>query len=260
MLQGMIGDVSKIYGLDPTAQIRRQLPPLNLPTILTASLVILACITAFLASLRWFVGLYFAILFDEMHKKGSMTDTYSECAASLTQTFLFVLLCLWARQAITVKRFCPYHKAESKGDLVLIFGSASFMTVKLGLQLVELHFQRADGFLSWPEALLRTVSLTLIQASQWLQYMCLHRIMALHFEDVHATRRFLPIVALSAVVVNWVGFGVTFFETNTIKYQLGLEELRFSQSTLIIMIFTQTIYPADYLFCFTAAGCWTDVC
>ncbi|CAK5085450.1 unnamed protein product [Meloidogyne enterolobii] len=215
MLQGMIGDVSKIYGLDPTAQIRRQLPPLNLPTILTASLVILGCITAFLT--------------------------------------------LWARQAITVKRFCPYHKAESKGDLVLIFGSASFMTVKLGLQLVELHFQRADGFLSWPEALLRTVSLTLIQASQWLQYMCLHRIMALHFEDVHATRRFLPIVALSAVVVNWVGFGVTFFETNTIKYQLGLEELRFSQSTLIIMIFTQTIYPADYLFCFTAAGCWTDV-
>uniref|UniRef100_A0A1I8AYE3 Otopetrin-3 n=1 Tax=Meloidogyne hapla TaxID=6305 RepID=A0A1I8AYE3_MELHA len=259
MLQGMIGDVSKIYGLDPTAQIRRQLPALNLPTILTASLVILACITAFLASLRWFVGLYFAILFDEMHKKGSMTDTYSECAASLTQTLLFVLLCFWARQAITVKRFCPYHKAESKGDLVLIFGSASFMTVKLGLQLVELHFQRADGFLSWTEALLRTFSLTLIQASQWLQYLCLHRIMALHFEDVHATRRFLPIVALAAVVVNWVGFGVTFFETNTIKYQLGLEELRFSQSTLIIMIFTQTIYPADYLFCFTAAGCWTDV-
>ena len=27
-----------------------------------------------------------------MHKKGSMTDTYSECAASLTQTFLFVLV------------------------------------------------------------------------------------------------------------------------------------------------------------------------
>ncbi|KAF7639864.1 hypothetical protein Mgra_00000784 [Meloidogyne graminicola] len=262
MLQGMIGDVSKIYGLDPTAQIRRQLPPLNLPPLLTIPLLIFACITAFLVTLRWFVGLYFAILFDEMHKKGSMLDTYTECAASLVQTLLFAILFFWARQAITVKRFCPYHKAESKGDLVLIFGSAAFMSVKLGLQLFELHFQRADGFLSWSEALLRTFSLTLIQTSEWLQYSCLHRIMALHFEfciflyfyqsrnsvDVHATRRFLPIVALAAVVVNWVGFGMTFFETNTIKYQLGLEELRFSQSTLIIMIFTQTIYPADYLF------------
>jgi len=92
-----------------------------------------------------------------------------------------------------------------------------------------------------------------------LQILIFSPIINIIFRDVHATRRFLPIVALSAVVVNWVGFGVTFFETNTIKYQLGLEELRFSQSTLIIMIFTQTIYPADYLFCFTAAGCWTDV-
>jgi len=32
-----------------------------------------------------------------MHKKGSMTDTYSECAASLTQTFLFVLVSLFLK-------------------------------------------------------------------------------------------------------------------------------------------------------------------
>jgi hypothetical protein len=43
----MIGDVSKIYGLDPTSQIRRQLPPLILPQILTISLLILACVTTF---------------------------------------------------------------------------------------------------------------------------------------------------------------------------------------------------------------------
>jgi len=83
--------------------------------------------------------------------------------------------------------------------------------------------------------------------------------MALHFEDIHQTRAFLPSVALCSVMINWVCFGMTFFETNIIKYQLSKADFNFSQATLISMIFTQTIYPADYLFTFTAAGCWTDV-
>lgn len=77
---------------------------------------------------------------------------------------------------------------------------------------------------------------------------CFHNFPLKHvcwWRDVYATRHFLPSVALAAVVVNWVGFGMTFFETNTIKYQLGLSEHRFSQSTLISMIFTQTIYPVN---------------
>lgn len=56
-------------------------------------------------------------------------------------------------------------------------------------------------------------------------------------------RHFLPFIAAAAMAVNAVDFGTTFFETNTIKYQLGLEEHHFSQNTLLSMIFTQTIYP-----------------
>jgi hypothetical protein len=56
-------------------------------------------------------------------------------------------------------------------------------------------------------------------------------------------RHFLPFIATAAMAVNAVDFGTTFFETNTIKYQLGLEEHHFSQNTLLSMIFTQTIYP-----------------
>jgi hypothetical protein len=58
-------------------------------------------------------------------------------------------------------------------------------------------------------------------------------------------RHFLPFVSASAVAVNAVDFGTTFFETNTIKYQLTLDEHHFSQNTLLSMIFTQTIYPVN---------------
>ena len=34
---------------------------------------------------------------------------------------------------------------------------------------------------------------------------------------------------------------------------------RFSEVTLICMIFTQTIFPAEYLFAFTASGCYLEM-
>uniref|UniRef100_A0A914H8Z0 Uncharacterized protein n=1 Tax=Globodera rostochiensis TaxID=31243 RepID=A0A914H8Z0_GLORO len=257
MLHGMMGDVSKVYGVDPTAQHRHELPTLDIPPGLSRALLLLAAFTALLTLFNWFVGLYFAINYDLMMP--SMLDDLVECAASGCQMLLFGMLWWWTRRVITFKRWDPHHKAESRGDLVLIGGSAAFMTAKLLLQILELHFQRVDGFLPWSETILRTSSLVLIQSAEWMQFCSLQRVMALHFEDVYATRRFLPFVTLAAIIVNWVGFGTTFFETNSIKYQLGLQDHHFSQSTLISMIFTQTIYPADYLFCFTAAGCWTDV-
>uniref|UniRef100_A0A183CEJ0 Lipase_3 domain-containing protein n=1 Tax=Globodera pallida TaxID=36090 RepID=A0A183CEJ0_GLOPA len=257
MLHGMMGDVSKVYGVDPTAQHRHELPTLDIPRGLSRALLLLAAFTALLTLVNWFVGLYFAINYDLMMP--SMLDDLVECTASGCQMLLFGMLWWWSRRVITFKRWDPHHKAESRGDLVLIGGSAAFMTAKLLLQILELHFQRVDGFLPWSETILRTSSLVLIQTAEWMQFCSLQRVMALHFEDVYATRRFLPFVTLAAIIVNWVGFGTTFFETNSIKYQLGLQDHHFSQSTLISMIFTQTIYPADYLFCFTAAGCWTDV-
>jgi hypothetical protein len=67
-----------------------------------------------------------------------------------TYIYFFILkLCFWARQAITVKRFCPYHKAESKGDLVLIFGSVSFMTVKLCLQVFFFLLKEKEYFFNY---------------------------------------------------------------------------------------------------------------
>uniref|UniRef100_A0A914PCS1 Uncharacterized protein n=1 Tax=Panagrolaimus davidi TaxID=227884 RepID=A0A914PCS1_9BILA len=37
------------------------------------------------------------------------------------------------------------------------------------------------------------------------------------------------------------------------------EKFQFSQVSLVCMIFTQTLFPADYLYGFTIAGCWMDL-
>jgi hypothetical protein len=95
---------------------------------------------------------------------------------------------------------------------------------------------------------------------QWLQFMSLRRILALSDRDIYSSKSFLPIVAISLFIANCIRFAVTFFETTTIKYQLAHEDdYGFSTVTLTCMIITQTIYPADYLFTFTVAGCWMDL-
>lgn len=78
-------------------------------------------------------------------------------------------------------------------------------------------------------------------------------------------RGFLPSVAFAGTILNWVYFGLTFFETSSMKYQLSLNDYTsyykfgYSRGALVCNIFTQVIYPADYLYAFTAAGCWMDV-
>ena len=84
--------------------------------------------------------------------------------------------------------------------------------------------------------------------------------MALSDRDINASKSFLPLIAISAFIANCVNFGVTFFDTTIVKYQIAHEdEYGFSAVTLISMIITQTMYPADYLYAFTAAGCWMDL-
>ena len=45
----------------------------------------------------------------------------------------------------------------------------------------------------------------------------------------------------------------------TIKYQLTDESFKFSEVTLISMIFTQTLFPADYLYAFTVSCSWSEL-
>lgn len=83
--------------------------------------------------------------------------------------------------------------------------------------------------------------------------------MALSDRDCRAVVHFLPVISVCGFLSGWVHFGVTFLDTSTIKYQLTDEKFLFSQVSLVCMIFTQTLYPADYLYGFTVAGCWLDI-
>lgn len=106
---------------------------------------------------------------------------------------------------------------------------------------------------------MRIVSLIFVHASQWLQYLGVRRLLALSDKDVKATKRLLPAIGLTGVLLAWIHFGVTFLDTSVIKYQLTDDKFRFHETTLICMIFTQTIFPADYLYAFTVSGCWAEL-
>ena len=86
--------------MNPSTQHRRELPTLELRPSLIGGLLVVAWLTALMAIIRWFVGLYFAILFDDMHKNGSMVDDYAECGASVVQLLLFGMVC-WGKCIFT---------------------------------------------------------------------------------------------------------------------------------------------------------------
>lgn len=64
----------------------------------------------------------------------------------------------------------------------------------------------------------------MIQVTQWLQYFAVRRLLALSDKDCIATKRFLPLACLAGLLLAWIHFGVTFFQTSLIKYQLTDEK------------------------------------
>uniref|UniRef100_A0A1I7XHY8 Anoctamin n=1 Tax=Heterorhabditis bacteriophora TaxID=37862 RepID=A0A1I7XHY8_HETBA len=101
------------------------------------------------------------------------------------------------------------------------------------LQSVELEYQRKDDFINVQDAVLATISYVAIQ---------------LYTDHPVAT----------------VSFGSS--HPCYVRPRLsGDEEIHascsgsFSETSLICMIFTQTIFPADYLFAFTISGCYLEL-
>lgn len=92
MIQALMGNVSQVYGL--SNQKTTVLPVLNIYTWLKIVLNILATSAVLAAILRWFVGFYFAIRFDTMHKKGSLFDDEIEFGSSCVQLWFFGLVSL----------------------------------------------------------------------------------------------------------------------------------------------------------------------
>ncbi|VDP39296.1 unnamed protein product [Heligmosomoides polygyrus] len=187
-----------------------------------------------------------------------VTNDIVSLVADVLQVILFIGLYAFAR-FLTNDRLDAHHKAQARGDVSILFGCCAVLFVKLILQSVEVEYQRKDGFVTMSDAVIATVCYVAVQASQWLQYLSVRRILAMSDRDCRATKRFLPLVAAGGLLMAWIHFGITFFDTSLIKYQLTDETFNFSQTTLICMIFTQTIFPADYLFAFTVSGCYLEI-
>ncbi|CAD5218442.1 unnamed protein product [Bursaphelenchus okinawaensis] len=256
VLQRFITDISRVVG-GRTKKL--PMPPLFTSPLLQSLLIVAAWISGIFVVIQWFVRFYYTILFDTLHSQGWMVDYYVQVGVGIIQVIFHAMVFHWAAK-VEERRFDAYHKAEARGDVVLILGCCILLTIKFVLQVVEMDYQKNDGFLMKTGFIMKVFGLLTTTGSQWLQFMSLRRILALSNRDIRSSRRFLPSIAIASFMANVVNFGLTYFETTIIKYQIGHEkEFGFSAVTLMSMIVTQIIYPADYLYAFTVAGCWMDL-
>ncbi|VDL83083.1 unnamed protein product [Nippostrongylus brasiliensis] len=213
LLKEFFKDISRVYA----SSSGYNAPPLKIRAFTFWFFWILTPLAALAAGLRWMVYFYWTIDFDHLMEIHWLTNDYMSLISATLQLALFIGLYAFAR-SLSSDRLDAHHKAHARGDISILFGCCVVLFVKL--------------------------------ASQWLQYLSLRRILAMSDRDCRATKRFLPFVGVGALLMAWVHFGVTFFDTSLIK---------FSETTLVCMIFTQTIFPADYLFAFTASGCYLEL-
>ena len=69
---------------------------------------------------------------------------------------------LWSRR-LGSDRLDAHHKAEARGDIIILFGCVIFLTIKWMLQLVELQYQHKDKFITMEQAIIRSTSLTFVE-------------------------------------------------------------------------------------------------
>ncbi|XGW22854.1 hypothetical protein V3C99_005240 [Haemonchus contortus] len=254
LMREFLKDISRVY----TANTANNAPPLLIRKSLLWFFWVAVPITSVACAVRWMVYFYWTIDFDHLMEMHWATNDYVSLVANILQLILFIAFYVFAR-SLSNDRLDAHHKAHARGDIAILFGCCVILFVKFILQSVEVEFQRKDGFVDTIDAITATTSYAAVQASQWLQYLSMRRILAMSDRDCRATKRFLPLVASGGLLMAWIHFGITFFDTSLIKYQLTDETFNFSQTTLVCMIFTQTIFPADYLFAFTVSGCYLEL-
>ncbi|GMT25526.1 hypothetical protein PFISCL1PPCAC_16823, partial [Pristionchus fissidentatus] len=254
LMKEFIKDATRVF----VAEHKIDVPPLNPSRKYLYFMWAVVPVTSLISLARWLCLFYYSIDFDELAKEEwPISDIMGICMASLQMMFYFVLY--YFARSLDNERLDAHHKAHARGDIGILFGCCFVLFIKFILQSVELAYQYLDGFYSLEIVCIRIITLALTHWAQWTGYFALRRILAMSTRDVIDCKFFLPLAALGGFFFSWIHFGGTFLDTTDIKYQLTDETFRFSAVTLICMIFTQTIFPAEYLYAFTAAGCYAEV-
>ncbi|CAB3406431.1 unnamed protein product [Caenorhabditis bovis] len=253
MLREFMKDVSRVYVAHPELDAA----PLIVKNYVIWFFWLLTPIVCVASTAKWLFYFYYTIDFDQLVEHKYMMNDYVNLGANLLQTVFYLALYAYS---LTIKneRLDAHHKAHARGDISILFGCCVVLLIKLVLQSVEIEYQRVDGFIILSDAIIQNFNLVVIHITQWSQYFAVRRLLALSDADCIATKSFLPFAFIGGLLMAWVHFGITFFETALIKYQLTDETFQYSSTTLICMIFTQTLFPADYLFAFTVSGCYLE--
>ncbi|KAK6013940.1 hypothetical protein OSTOST_20716 [Ostertagia ostertagi] len=194
-------------------------------------------VSSIACTVRWLVYFYWTIDFDHLMEIHWLTNDYVSLVADILQLILFTVLYMFAR-SLSNDRLMPHTKLMLEDDIsILVFVAARHSLSSLSCNQLEVEFQRKDGFTTTNDAVIATICYATIQASQWLQYLSMRRLLALSDRDCRATKRFLPLAAAGGLLMAWIHFGITFFDTSAeFKYlnmgffQLGTPRVSISHS------------------------------
>ncbi|VDD90040.1 unnamed protein product [Enterobius vermicularis] len=215
--------------------------------LLTTVTTVLRTKIILLMIIRWLVLLYYSMDYNNLWPEHWITNDAVQVVAFFSQMIFFIFLYIWSRK-LRSHRLDAHHRASARGDVIILFGCCVFLFVKFLLQLMEDTFQFTDNYYNVKEAV-----------TLWTQFLAIRKILAISDKDAKKTRHFLSFVAVSGCLLGFIHFGSTFLETTIIHYQLDEKDYGYSKRTLMTMIFTQTLFPADYLYGFTVASCWLEV-
>uniref|UniRef100_A0A914WDE1 Gustatory receptor n=1 Tax=Plectus sambesii TaxID=2011161 RepID=A0A914WDE1_9BILA len=158
LMQEFMRDISRVYTANPNANV----PPLEIRQITKVAFNILAFVTTVFMIARWVVFFYYSIDFDHLIAAHWGWSDGVQLPANVLQFSLFLATYLWGR-SVSSDRLDAHHKAHARGDIITLFGCCVVLFVKLVLQAVELEFQSSDGYIYRSEAIVRTISLVLVQ-------------------------------------------------------------------------------------------------
>ncbi|TKR69135.1 hypothetical protein L596_021327 [Steinernema carpocapsae] len=163
LLREFMKDISRVYTANPTLKN----PPLRIQSYTKIILCTVTYIATALMTVRWVIFFYYSIDFDILALKHWDVNDCMQIVANTAHMFMFLLIWRWT-WCLNGDRLDAHHKAQARGDVIILFGCALLLLIKFCLQAAEIECQRADGFIRTDEAVLRTISLAMVQVSNQL--------------------------------------------------------------------------------------------
>uniref|UniRef100_A0A914VZ92 Uncharacterized protein n=1 Tax=Plectus sambesii TaxID=2011161 RepID=A0A914VZ92_9BILA len=184
-----------------------------------------------------------SVKIDESTTEDNVASMALGIAAFAVQVIFFGFLTAWAAP-LCRHHFCAHRMKHMHGDQTLLV-CAAFGT------LVHLPLDSVNG---------QIVRTALQLTAHFFQLVVLCRCLALSDRALMRFRFFVPAVAITAAFSNFCAFCCMFMRLGIVHHLIHYKHYHMQDKPhATLFVLSQSFYPADFLFYFTATLCWTEI-